>query len=125
MNDFKKGDILVGTERKRSEAKHFIVFISGSKEIPNGIILTHTPHEDIKCNFKLNDKYRLSNSNNGDSYFVAHLIEKVESWGPYTKINRISKRDLILIESHIKGLNPINWFQYKNYTKKGCPNHLN
>ena len=124
MSDFKKGDILEGKERENNKAKHFIVFISGSKEVPNGVIVTHKPHKEVACNFKLNDKYTLSTINdNRDSYFVAHLIEKVEDWGPYTKINKVSKKDLILIESHINGLVPVTWFQYLKYTKKGCPKH--
>ncbi len=123
MFNFKKGDILEGKERGYNEAKHFIVFISGSKEVPNGIIMTHKPHEEVACNIKLNNKYKLSKKDNDrDSYFVAHLIEKVEDWGPYKKINKISKKDLILINSYIKGT-PITWSQYLKYTKDGCHEH--
>ena len=119
-----KGDILHGKKREFNEAYHYIIFISGSKEVPNGVLLTSKKRP---CNFKLTDKYQLSKDKPIQaSYFVAHLIEKMPEWGLYKKTNKkLSDTDLNIVESHINGLLPVTWSQYLKYTKKGCPEHKN
>ena len=62
------------------------------------------------------------------SYFVAHLIEKMAEWGPYKKSNKLklSSDDLKLIESYVSNKSPITWDRYeKVYAKNGCPEHKN
>lgn len=118
MEDFKKGDILWGEKRKFKEAWHPVVYISGSQHAPLAVILTHK--EDIPCNIPL-----LNNYDGKQSYFVAHLIEKMSAWGPYKKSDKLelTKNDLELIESHIANQASITWEQYEKYTKNGCPDH--
>ena len=116
MNIFKKGDVLIGKNTSRGGAYHPIVFISGIDEAPNAVVLTHSNR--YSCNIKLLNSY-----DKGDSYFVAHLIEKMPEWGPYKKIDAFKEEDLNLIKTHISDQTPITWAKYEDYIKNGCPEH--
>ena len=116
MEEFKRGDILEGTKRKFNEAYHPVVFINGPGFSPLAVILTHS--NKFPCNIKLFGSYVQEDS----SYFVAHLIEKMAIWGPYTKVGELIEEDIKLIESSVsKSL--ITWDQYLDYKKDGCPEH--
>ncbi|MFA6077315.1 MAG: hypothetical protein WC735_04560 [Candidatus Paceibacterota bacterium] len=118
MEKFKKGDILWGTKRSFKEAWHPIVFIQGPCEAPLAVVLTHDNNH--ACNILLNKQY-----DGKQSYFIAHLIEKMSAWGPYTKSNKLEldPDDLVLIEKHIKNHVQITWSQYEACTQNGCPDH--
>lgn len=119
MEEFKKGDILRGN-RKQERAWHPIVYISGPKEAPLAVVLTHS--KSFVCNIPLNLKYR-----GKKSYFVAHLIEKMSEWGPYTKSDdlKLSKDDLELILMNIRNQRFVTWQQYLDDTKNNCIEHGN
>lgn len=122
MEDFIKGDILVGQKRAFDEAYHPVVYISGIKEAPYAVVLTHS--KGFPCNIELLNIY--DGKENKIQYFVAHLIEKMGEWGHYEKIGELQKEDLELIDIHTKDLSPMTWSQYEEYTKgKKCPNHRN
>lgn len=118
MDKFKRGDILWGTKRGFKEAWHPIVFIEGPYDAPLAVVLTHD--NTHPCNIPLNKQY-----DGEQSYFVAHLIEKMSTWGPYIKSDKLEldPDDLTLIEEYIKNHIQITWSQYEAYTKNGCPDH--
>lgn len=124
MEDVKKGDILVGQKRDFDKAFHPIVYISGSIEAPLAVVLTHS--SDYPCNIKLQDEYPDEKNEVKPSFFIRHLIQKIEAWGPYTKkIGELSTRDLETVDSIISGLTEITYAEYEEYTKRGrdCPEH--
>lgn len=116
MNNFKKGDVLVGSKRSRDGAYHPIVFIDGSDDVPIAVVLTHS--NDFPCNIKLLNSYGDKNS-----YFIAHLIDKMSEWGPYKKVDELKKEDIDLIETHVSNQTSITWMQYEEYTEGKCPDH--
>jgi hypothetical protein len=117
MSKFKIGDILSGTERNFSAAYHPIVYIDGPDTAPLAIVLTHS--KDYSCNFELTGKY-----DDKADYFIAHLIEKMTEWGPYTKQDKsLNQQDIKLIKEHILGQEPITWSEYKSYGRNNCPIH--
>jgi hypothetical protein len=120
MEDFKKGDILVGQKRAFNKAYHPIVYISGIKEAPLAVVLTHST--GFSCNMPLKNIY--DGKENKVQYFVAHLIEKIADWGHYEKIGELKAEDLELIEDQIKDFSSMTWSEYEEYTKgKKCPDH--
>jgi hypothetical protein len=120
MEDFKKGDILVGQKRAFDEAYHPVVYIAGPKEAPIAVILTHS--KKFPCNKELLNIY--DGKENKAQYFVAHLIEKVAEWGHYEKIGRLQEEDLNLIESQISNSSPMTWSMYMEYVGgKQCFDH--
>lgn len=122
MEYFKQGDILVGQKRTFDEAYHPIVYISGPKEAPHAVVLTHST--GFPCNMPLLNIY--DGKGNKIQYFVAHLIEKMPDWGYYKNIGELEAGDLKLIKAQIKDSSPMTWSEYEGYTKgKKCPNHQN
>jgi hypothetical protein len=119
MEDFKKGDILIGQQRSFDEAYHPIVYISGPNEAPLAVVLTHS--NKFPCNMELLNIYGREDK---VQYFVAHLIEKIPDWGPYEKIGELNQKDFERIWVLIKDSNKMTWSQYEDYTKgKVCPDH--
>lgn len=116
MENYKKGDILVGKDRAFKSAYHPIIYIDGPKVAPLAVILTHA--NSFSCNIRLSGGYDVETS-----YFVAHLIEKMSGWGPYTKVGELTTEDMNLIEAHISDLAPITWEQYEGHTRNGCLEH--
>lgn len=116
MNNFKKGDILVGEDKSFKGAYHPIIYIDGPETAPLAVVLTHS--NKFSCNIKLLGSYDVKTS-----YFIAHLIEKMSEWKPYKKVGELKKEDIDLIQTHISDQAPITYEQYKNYTKGGCPDH--
>lgn len=120
----KKGDILVGEKRGRKEAWHPVVYIGGSIKEPLAVVMTHSG--SFPCNTPLSGEYPNEKGVIKPSFFITHLIQKIEDWGPYTKkIGELSARDIELVESHIAGLTYITYSEYEEYTNKGrdCPKH--
>lgn len=123
MNKFKRGDILRGDKRKFKESYHPVVYIDGTIETPLAVVLTHTTTEENSCNRKL---LRIYDKKDGrPQYFVAHLIQKMSEWGPYSKEGELVKEDLELIENTVSGMKPITWakYEYSDYKKNRCPEH--
>ncbi len=118
MTLFKKGDILWGKRREFDEAWHPIVYMGGPSESPLAVVLTH--ESAFQCNIPLTQRY-----GEKQSYFIAHLIEKMSEWGPYMKSNRLelSKRDLEVILAETENQSSVTWDQYMNDTKDGCVKH--
>lgn len=116
---FKIGDILIGDKDKFDEAYHPIVFIDGPDFAPDAVILTHSGN--FPCNLPLSEKYIEDKEN---CFFVAHLIKKVASWGPYKKVDELIEKDLAVIKAKVKNFSPITWDQYLKHTVNGCPDHI-
>jgi hypothetical protein len=123
MNNFEKGDILVGKERAFEDAWHPIVFISGQEDAPLAVVLTHTGTEQMPCNLRLQGIYDAQNDR--PQYFVGHLIQKMSEWGPYRKVGRLIAEDLKEIERALPTKGSITWAEYQEYTRNGCPDHKN
>ena len=121
MKEFKQGDILRGTQKSGTKARHPIVYISGPSEAPKAIILTHS--DQYSCNLKLKNIY--DNKKDKIQYFTAHLIEKMAEWGPYHKIGEIKEEDLEIIQNSINNTTSMTWAEYERYTGgRRCPNHI-
>lgn len=118
MKEFKKGDILRGEKDEFAEAYHPVVYISGSVEAPQAVVLTHASTEKIPCNIKLSSMYDTK-----PQYFVGHLVQKMSEWGPYQKEMELTKEDLELVQKTVSGMRSITWDEYLEYTKNGCPDH--
>lgn len=123
MNTFKKGDILKGEKKSFDKYWHPIVFIAGDEDAPLAAILTHTGTEEEPCNLKLQGIY--DGKKNSPQYFVAHLIQKMSEWGPYTKTGKLISEDLELVEKTVSNMGSITWAKYLDYKKDGCPDHKN
>lgn len=122
MSQFRRGDILVGDKRKYKQAYHPIVYMNGSSQAPLAVIITHSP--DYACNVLLKDSYTLGYKGVlKPSYFIAHLIQKLPEWGPYTKIGELTTADLNRIEQEVAGHPAITYEEYEEYTANGCPDH--
>lgn len=124
MGNLKRGDILVGKKRERKKAWHPVVYIKEAVSAPLAVVLTHSGK--YPCNIGLSNEYPDENGVVKPSFFIRHLIQKIEEWGPYNKkIGELSKGDLELVESHISDLTQITYAEYEEYTKNGrdCPEH--
>lgn len=98
--------------------------LRGSNRAPLAVVITHSGY--YPCNTPLSDEYPDEKGSVRPSFFITHLIQKIEEWGPYTKkIGELSARDLMLVESHVADLTHITYSEYEEYTKMGrdCPEH--
>ena len=48
----------------------------------------------------------------------------MSEWGPYRKEGEITEADMKLIEKSIVGMGSITWAEYLEYTRNGCPDHI-
>ncbi len=114
---FQNGDILIGTKRKFEEAYHPIIFIGGSDYAPLAVVLTHS--DKYPCNVRLVGNY----GENSTQYFIAHLIEKLPEWGPYSRVGKLTDEDIKIVRNSVSSASHITWQQYEEYTKNSCPDH--
>lgn len=120
MNEFEKGDILQGAERGRQEAFHLVVYLDGPSDAPRGVMLTSSNR--YACNKLLQPGHVESGAMATGQYFVAHRLQKLKEWGPYTKIGRLTVEGVDFIESELSA-GSIEWDEYRKRTANGCPEH--
>ena len=120
MKDVKKGDILEGSKRTPDTAYHYIIFLEGKNEdFFIGGVLTHNGF--YKNNVLMDVKHFERNSGNGkefkfkfdETYLVKGKFIKLQDWGPFKKIGRLTQKGINFVQSETDGENPILWEEYK------------
>ena len=118
-----QGDILEAKKRDKTAGRHFIVYYEGySEENFIGGMITHLEDKRNipmnKSHFELYDKndnkYKITFDNT--NLVVAKLI-KFESWGPFTKVGRLSQKGIEFVTENIGELNSETFEEYKHRTK--------
>ena len=117
MNQFKKGDILLG--RRNSHAIHPIIFIEQKNDdFFIGCMLTTSSH--YSANILLEEKYFKKEDINGNkfkikykkSYFVnAKLLKRIE-WKPFTKEGELTSEGVEFILANVELKTEKLWEQY-------------
>jgi len=120
METFKVGDILLGTSRARAEARHRVVYLSGSSENPVGVVLTHS--NKFPCNIEMKPEHIESGTDKEPQYFVAHQIQKLSEWGPYERIGNLSSQGVGFVIANLSH-DIVTWDEYLTRTTEGCPDH--
>lgn len=121
---FNKGDILAAKDRSRAAGYHFIVFYEyiGSNNFTGTFITTDG---DFEQNIQMKDNYFEEVDENGgtyavqnnDSFLACAKLIKLEVWGPFTKVGKLSKDGINFLEDSIGGLEPILWEELINSLK--------
>ena len=91
--NYKKGDILEGTNRSKKAARHYIVFLEpyNSGNFAGGM-LTH--NDKYTNNVSMKEEHFKRTDDNGSEFIFkfdrTHIVKgrfiKLENWGPFTKI---------------------------------------
>lgn len=120
----KLGDILSGTKRGRDAAFHFIVFLSGSDETSFiGAMLTSS--NKYKDNVLMKE-YHFSKTDSVGKPFEfqfknTHLVKrkfiKLECWGPFEKIGKLTLNGTKFVKSITDSTEPISWDDYLKESK--------
>ena len=115
----KKGDILRGSKRGRDAALHFIVFLDGNDEESFvGAVLTHSNrYKDnvlmSEDHFEKSDAERKSfEFQFDDTYLVRGRFIKLQDWGPFKKIGKLTERGIKFVESQTNKMELILWDEY-------------
>ena len=119
--DFEKGDIIRGSEKSFDGAYHPIVYLGGSVQSPIGVVITHS--DNYPCNKQMEREYFQETgnwfSNERKSYIIAHKFQKLEDWGPYSKVGKLTDVGLAFVESHVKNIGSETYFDYVKKTSNG------
>ncbi|MGG6231328.1 hypothetical protein [Tenacibaculum sp. SDUM215027] len=114
-----RGDILEAKNREFDAGLHYIIFYSGKDErhFLGGMLTTSNKYEEnipmLKNHFEIKD---LDNNNFKIKYQNSHLVPaklmKLESWGPFQIVGKLTKDGVEFIESQIDDLDEIIWEDY-------------
>lgn len=119
---FNKGEILEATNRSIDAGLHYIVYLeqtNGERFI--GAMLTGS---SIDKNEFIPNKFFISHSEAGEKFKIprkkTHLVKakliKLEAWGPFTVVGRLTAQGLELVLSIVDQLQPETWEEYLRRT---------
>ncbi len=118
-----RGDILEAKNRDVDAGLHFIIFYAGKDErhFLGGMLTTSGDYEEnirmSKNHFETKD---LDNNNYKIQYQNSHLVPaklmKLESWGPFQIVGKLTKEGVGFVELHIDSLDEISWEDYLRST---------
>jgi hypothetical protein len=118
-----RGDILEAKNRAKTAGRHFIVYYSGNNDNDFiGGMITHKLSEKNKLmeetHFGILDKKGIKNKviYDNTSLVIAKLV-KFESWGPFTKVGKLSKEGVKFVVDNIGKLSAETWDEYLMRTK--------
>ena len=120
MNQFQKGDILMGAKRGHDEAFHRVVYLDGPDDAPLRVVLTSSNR--YPCNKLLQPQHIESGAMTVGQYFVAHRLQKLKDWGPYRTIGRLTAEGVEFVESELPA-GSLQWGDYIKHAENGCPEH--
>lgn len=128
--DFKKGDIIRGEKDKPHQAWHYIIYLAGSAHAPIGAVFTHSGNDKYRCNklmqpehFEESEKWF---NKKRKSYLIAHKFQKLELWGPYCKVGKLTDVGLQFVEGLVVSLASEAYSEYEQQTNggKSCQLHV-
>lgn len=116
----KRGDILEASDRRPFAGKHYIIFYddyNGNDFV--GAMITHSafPDKNVQMepsHFETADSYKITY---GDSWLVIAKLRKFQSWGPFTKVGKLTDSGIKFVESNIDHLDIETWDEYLNRTR--------
>ena len=118
-----RGDIFEANDRGYHAGKHYIIFYSGNSDIDFiGAMVTHSQNEK---NVQMSEQHFENISEDGTQYkfqfdntnLVKAKLFKFESWGPFTKIGKLTDSGIKFVEKTIDHLPAETWEEYKERTK--------
>ena len=118
-HEFKKGDLISGSERGRDKAFHCIVFLDGiDVDSFVGAVLTHSSR--YKNNILMEDGHfeKVTPENKeykfkfDDTYLVEGRFIKLQNWGPFEKIGKLTSIGLEFLDSKISLKEIMLWDEY-------------
>lgn len=119
--DFKKGDIIHGEKHKPHEAHHFIIYLGGSNNAPIGAVFTHS--NGYVCNKLMKSELFAEPekwfNDERKSYLIAHKFQKLEGWGPYSKVGKLTDIGLRFVDELIGDLVSEPYSEYEQRTNRG------
>ena len=119
--DFKKGDIIQGSKCCFCEAYHPIIYLGGNTRAPIGAVFTHSGN--YSCNKLMQPEYFEESKKwfNGEceSYLIAHKFQKLEEWGPYCKVGKLTDAGLRFVEELVGHLTSEPYSEYERQTDRG------
>ncbi|WP_299767252.1 hypothetical protein [uncultured Dokdonia sp.] len=120
-----RGDILEAKNRQKGAGEHYIIFYAGKDETHflGGMLSTSEYRgENIpmdRSHFETKDldekEYKISYKN---SHLVPAKLMKLESWGPFKIVGKLTKGGVKFVENHIDHLDEILWEDYLELRKK-------
>lgn len=119
--DFKKGDIIRGEKDKRHQARHFVIYLEGSARAPIGAVFTHSGN--YSCNKLMQSEYFEESKKwfdeKQESYLIAHKFQKLEGWGPYCKVGKLTDIGLRFVEELVGNFDSEPYSEYERRTNRG------
>lgn len=118
-----RGDILEAKNRAKTAGRHFIIYYDGGNDTNFiGGMITHKLSEKNKSMLKshfeaLNEKGVKNKVVYDNTSLVIAKLVKFESWGPFTKIGKLSKEGIEFMVDAIDNLNSETWDEYIKRTK--------
>lgn len=109
---FKKGDIIQGSKRNKSEAYHPIIYF-GEIDIDffHGGMITHSNMSDNMELYDIHFDIKISHDGR-PSFFVKNYLIKKQEWGPFRLIGKLSSEGIKYIEENISSTSPELWEDY-------------
>lgn len=114
-----RGDILEARNRNFDAGLHYIIFYAG-KDLRHflGAMLTSSNDYDENVLMHKNhfEKKDLDNNDYKIKYQNSHLVPaklmKLESWGPFKIVGKLTAEGVEFVENHIDDLDEILWEDY-------------
>lgn len=114
-----RGDILEAKNRHIDAGLHYIIFYAGKDErhFLGGMITTSENYEEniqmVENHFETKDldqnNYKIKYKN---SHLVLAKLMKLESWGPFKIVGKLTKVGVEFVENHIDNLDEMLWEDY-------------
>lgn len=114
-----RGDILEAKNRHKDAGLHYIIFYSGkdTRHFLGGMLTTSAEYEENipmnKNHFEKKDldqhNYKIQHNN---SHLVPAKLMKLESWGPFEIVGKLTPDGVEFVENHINDLEEILWDDY-------------
>lgn len=114
-----RGDILEAENRHKDAGLHYIIFYAGkdARHFLGGMLTTS---EDYEENIPMNNTHfetkDLEQNNYKIKYQNSHLVPaklmKLESWGPFKIVGKLTNEGVEFVEEHIEHLGPMLWEEY-------------
>ncbi|WP_422104484.1 hypothetical protein [Winogradskyella sp.] len=114
-----RGDILEASNRNYDTGLHYIIFYAG-KDLRHFLGVMLTSSNDYEENISMHESYfekkDLDNRDYKIQYQNSHIVPaklmKLESWGPFEIVGKLTPEGVGFIESHIDHLDEMLWEEY-------------
>ncbi|MFC4874162.1 hypothetical protein [Negadavirga shengliensis] len=114
--EFKKGEIIRATERKKSKGFHYIAVwedFNEGMDFP-GIMLTSSTADKYADNIPLDQSHIMEGHDFKwkATHFVSRVFIKLSDWGPFTKVGELTGLGINFIKENLQDVPPVTFDKY-------------